>query len=299
MSSNYTGVVVGVDASSTSEATVRLAAEEAVRHRQPLHLLHVLQFPVATGPVPFTVNIEAMAEGSRATLADLASQQRLLHPELEITTRVVIGSPVAELIEASRTARMVVVGCRGRGGFAALVLGSVSAQLAEHAHGPVVVVRPVDGDPQSRLTLPVLVGVDGSATSQAAVGFAFAEADARGVALIAQLVWWAPSYEGLNTVDPWFDEEEVKQESARALAEGLAGWCEKFPDVTVENRLIQGVVPEAELVDASDHAGLVVVGSRGRGGFAGLLLGSVGQALIHHAACPVAIVHPTVADARP
>jgi nucleotide-binding universal stress UspA family protein len=156
----------------------------------------------------------------------------------------------------------------------------------------VIVVRPAKPDKRPQPGLPVVVGVDGSPGSQAAVGYAYAEADTRNVPLVVQNVWWTPSYDGLTPPpDAWqVDPAALEEEAGRIVAEAVAGWAEKYPDVPVDTRLTHGADAEAELIESSAHASLVVVGSRGRGGFTGLLLGSVSQALVHHAECPVAII---------
>ena len=294
MSSMFTGVVVGVDASSSSRMAVRTAAGEAIRRQQPLRLLHVVQSPVATGLTPYAIDVDELMAAARAEVEEVAAEERAAHPGLDVSTLVVCGSPAGTLIEASRTAGLVVVGCRGQGGFAELLLGSVSSQLSAHAKGPVLVVRPLAG--QADATWPVIVGVDGSPTSQAAIGFAFAEASARGVPLVAVYVGWAPSMDSPDAATGWsVDAAMVRQQGERVLAEATAGWSQTYPEVTVVHRLIEDPDEEGALVEASRQAVLVVVGSRGRGGFRGLLLGSVGQALVHHAHCPVAVVHPVPA----
>jgi len=291
MTTLSTGVVVGVDFSDASLAAVEAAAIEARRHRLPLHLVYVLQSPAAYGLSPYAVDLDDWRRSAARDLTALATRLNRTYPDLVITEAVPFGNPAATLVEVSRAARMLMVGCRGRGGFAELLLGSVSAQVSAHATVPVIVVRGGDND---RLVPdgPVLVGVDGTAVSAAAIEFAFAEADVRDVPLIAYHVWWDPRSSSMDDGPIGrFDLEEVQLAAERTVAEAIAGWREKFPDVVVELRLAYSLNEEAELVDASATAGLVVVGSRGRGAVRGLLLGSVSQALVHHGRCPVAIVH--------
>ncbi|GAA1762669.1 universal stress protein [Luedemannella helvata] len=291
MSKALSGVVVGVDVGTASDAAVELAADLAARHGRPLLLLHVLELTVLTGPLPFAVDIERLQAAREVMLADQAVELCRRHPSVEISSAVAVGNAAATLAEASRTAWTVVVGCRGRGGFTELLLGSVSAQLCEHAHGPVIVARPAEPGQGPSPGLPVVVGVDGSPGSEAAVGYAYAEADSRDVALVVRHVWWLPGGEGIAPAGGRpVDLASLEEEAGRVVAEVVAGWSATFPDVDVQVRLSHGSDPEAALVEASAHACLVVVGSRGRGGFAGLLLGSVSQALVHHAGCPVAIV---------
>jgi hypothetical protein len=167
----------------------------------PLHLLRVVQSPLATGLTPYVINTGELLAAARADLDELAAEHRLRHPGVDVRVAVTFGSPSATLIEASRDADLVVVGCRGHGGFAELLLGSVSSQVAAHAHGPVLVARPAPEHADA--TWPVMVGIDGSAATPATLEFAFAEASARCVPLIAAYVWWAPFVEGVDPADSW------------------------------------------------------------------------------------------------
>ncbi|GAA1747282.1 universal stress protein [Luedemannella helvata] len=288
MSEAFTGVVVGVDGGPSGNAATELAADTAARYGEPLCLLHVLQLAPAVGmAAPYANHFDEWRAASEELLTALADGLREKYPELTVVTRVVVGNPSGTLIDASQSARLLVVGCRGRGGFAELLLGSVSSQVAAHAKCPVIVVRPADEQARPHPGLPVVVGVDGSALSAAAVGLAFAEADTRRVPLVVQHVWWAPDYAaGDGQIDP----VALEAEATRIVAESVEGWSDKYPNVAVETRLTHSADAEAEMIETSTHASLVVVGSRGRGGFRGLLLGSVSQALVHHAECPVAIV---------
>jgi nucleotide-binding universal stress UspA family protein len=136
----------------------------------------------------------------------------------------------------------------------------------------------------------VLLGVDGSPANDPAVGFAFEEAALRGVPLLALHAWSHPVSTGPGDMQPLvYDDVEVSAEENRVLAEALAGWHDKYPDVTIHRELVHEGARTA-LIEATGRAQLAVVGTRGRGGFAGLLLGSVSQAVLHHAACPVAVV---------
>jgi nucleotide-binding universal stress UspA family protein len=140
---------------------------------------------------------------------------------------------------------------------------------------------------------PVIVGVDGAATTDAAIEFAVEAAARRGGPLVALHVWCALPKHNLGPDLPGhYDYTEAQQEAHRLLAELMAGWRSKVPDVPLELRAVQSMNPSYTLIEASAQAGLVVVGSRGRGGFPGLLLGSVGRDLVGHASSPVTIVHP-------
>jgi nucleotide-binding universal stress UspA family protein len=210
-------------------------------------------------------------------------------PGLAVEQEVVTGFPVPVLSAEATRARLVVLGDRGLGGFTGLLVGSVAVALSAHAPCPVVVVRgPTPGAPPP-LEGPVVVGIDGSPTSEAALAFAFEAADLRGVPLLAVHTW--TDYQIESTMVAVLEGDAIDADEHRLLAERLAGWGEKYPDVRVQ-RLVTRYRPARTLLEQSAHAQLVVVGSRGRGGFAGMLLGSVSHAMLHHAGCPVAVVRP-------
>jgi nucleotide-binding universal stress UspA family protein len=162
----------------------------------------------------------------------------------------------------------------------------VAVAVATHGRSPVAVVRgpyPATG--------PVVLGVDGSPAGEVAIGQAFEAASVRDATLTALLAW-TPLLAGTPYADKvrvhW---DEVEEEQRQLLAQRLAGWQEEYPDVAVDRRVVRERATKA-LIEASRGAQLVVVGSRGRGGFAGLLLGSTSQALVQHAACPLVVVRP-------
>ncbi|GAA1331574.1 universal stress protein [Saccharothrix algeriensis] len=281
-------VVVGVDGSAAALAAAEWAAAEAARHDVPVELVHAYPLPVRGYPeIALTGNRirQASAELGRERLDAAERAVRAVAPEVEVSTSLLVGSPAAVLVAASGRARLVVLGSRGPGGFPGLV-GSVAVAVSAHGTSPVVVVRrsaPVDG--------PVVVGVDGSPVSEAAVAFAFEQACLRGVPLIA-LTAWSDFFAGSRHASRFAAAgARVEAEEHRALAERLAGWQEKYPDVAV-SRVVVRDQPVHALLEAGRDACLLVVGSHGRGGFTGMLLGSTGQALVHHAPCPLAIVRP-------
>jgi nucleotide-binding universal stress UspA family protein len=196
------------------------------------------------------------------------------------------------LIEESRGAGLVVVGSRGLGRFVGLLAGSVSSQVATYAGGPVMVVRSSgwvpsgDGGPTD-----VVVGVDGSSGGTAALGFAFEEAVARGGELVVVYAWQEMPADNLDPGGPRPNLDEARAEADRLVSESLAGWQAKYPDLTVHRRVVHSFHAVPTLIDEARRAALIVVGARGRGGFRGLRLGSVGAGLLHHARQPVAIVH--------
>jgi nucleotide-binding universal stress UspA family protein len=288
----HTGpVIVGVDGSAPSLAAVDLAAREAVLRHRPLRLIHAFIWPylhVPLGPSAYGPPDGGLRHEAERILAEAYTRAHTAAPDLSIDGELVTGETAAVLVAASRTAELVVVGDRGLGGFTGLLAGAVAVQLAAHADCPVLVAR---GRPHAGA--PVLLGVDGSPASDSAVGFAFDAAALRGVPLIAVHAWTHPVSTGPGDVLPLvYDAASAEADEARLLAEALAGWHTKYPDVVVRRELTHAG-PRKALIEATHRAQLVVVGTRGRGGFAGLLLGSVSQAVLHHAACPVAVVPHT------
>lgn len=286
-------IVVGVDGSASALAAVKWAAEEASRHRVPLKLVHAFLLPTRGYPEIVLTGHEvreAFEQQGARWVDEAAAAARAAVPEVEVETAVVIDRSAAALIAASHGARLVVLGSQGLGGFSGLLAGSVAVAVTAHGKCPVVVVRD-----EIRRDGPVVVGVDGSATSEEAIAFAFAEASLLGAPLTAVIAWTDflvdSAYHSRFTVD-W---SQVEDEQLRLLAERLAGWQEKYPDVHVD-RVVVHDRPVRALLDCAKDARLLVVGSHGQGGFTGMLLGSTSQALVYHAPCPLAVVRPTAAD---
>ncbi|MDT0533046.1 universal stress protein [Micromonospora sp. DSM 115977] len=276
-------VVVGVDGSPASLLAAEHAARAAVLRSRPLHLVHGYLHPLGYGvPVnPYDLGLPAPTEEAQKMLETTAADLAERCPGLTVEVRQVAGGPGATLVEESRRAELVVVGSRGLGGFAGLLLGSVGTQVAAHAHCPVLVVRPAE-EPIP-VAGPVLVGVDGSEPAELAVGYAADEAARRGDGLVLVHVQPPDGDGATGTPDA---------ESAELLATASAAVRGSHPGLAVEGRVLRAPKAEQALVEASGDAALVVVGSRGRGGFAGLLLGSVSQALVQHAHCPVLVARP-------
>ena len=269
---------------------------KAQRTRRPLHVVHALENEVVLSDKLQLGTKEAPASSdplvSRAM--DLVSA---LAPDLQATPHSVTGFAPTTLIAASKVAEIVVVGSHGRGALPSAVLGSVSQQVAIHASCPVVVVRgngTLNGADSGR----VVVGVDGSDASEPALGYAFAYASSTGSSLTAVHTWWWEPLEGVSLGEPWTgDWTQIADQETSLISELLAGWTDRYPDVPVERHIVRGD-PVVELLDQSQHASLLVVGSRGRGGFVGLLLGSVSRRILKRATCPVAVVR-SAGDGRP
>jgi nucleotide-binding universal stress UspA family protein len=286
-------VVVGVDGSPESMVAARWAADEAERRRLTLRLLHAYAVPVSAVPAyGIQPDIgEWMRSAGEDVLERATEEVRSHHPTLGVSADLVNADARPALIEASGDALLTVVGSRGGGRVPEVVLGSVALHIAAHGRSPVAVI--------SRTTVettdgPILLGVDGSGTSEAAVEFAFDEAAIRGADLEAVLVWDDIAMRGFARGAPQIGRLEDEEEHA-VLAEQLAGWRDKYPDVTVRQVVRRGRPADAllrhgELRPAGEQPQMVVVGSRGRGGLSGLLLGSTSQSLICHAPWPVVVV---------
>lgn len=292
MTHNEHPVVVGVDGSDSALHATRWAAREAQRRAAPLLLVHVchlqpVRHPRQISPPPdFQA---AVLDQGRHWLTEASMAARRVAPGLAVATDLRSGVVADVLVAESRTARLLVLGSRGLGGFTSLLVGSVAVALSAHAHCPVVVMHSAarDGAPPS--DGPVVVGVDGSELSDAALEFAFDEAAARETPLVAVHTWLDVNAAGAWAVLPGtIDWDWVQQEEEKLLAERIAAWRDKFPDVDVRPLVVRDR-PDRALLKHGAGAQLLVVGSRGRGPFAGIGFGSVSQTLIHHAECPVAI----------
>lgn len=289
-------LVVAVDGSDSSDAAIRWAAEEAAMRKVSLTLLHVVlprvpvrglgrsmvAFPMDGGEMQRKEGQAVLESGRRVVDGALAPGE-----SVHVDTELIFAAPVPTLIDVTKDAQMIVVGCRGRGAWHRGLLGSVSTALVHHAHCPVAVIHDAD-DSRSHLPGPVVVGVDGSPESEAATAIAFDEASWRGVDLVAVHAWIDNDPSGYSRL-AWPDFQATAQET---LAERLAGWCDRYPDVVVHRRAVFDQ-PARHLLEAAESAQLVVIGSHGRGGFAGMLLGSVGSTLVHAARTPVIVARQT------
>ncbi len=286
------GVVVGTDGSASARTAVRWAAREAALRHVSLTLVHVVpSLPVAAsilvwpgGRVPEEV-LEGEEARARRVIDDAVQSVRDLGggDQPELTSELLFGGAVPTLVDLSKEAAMIVVGCRGRGAQDRRLLGSVSTGLVHHAHCPVAVIHD-----EAQVVLPddrpVLVGIDGSRASALAIAIAFDEASWRGVDLVALHVWSDADMSIGNSIE----DSALISAAEKTLAESLAGWQERYPEVSI-HRLVEIDYPVTHLLEHSKRAQLVVVGSHGRGGFAGMLLGSVSTAVAHAALVPVII----------
>ncbi|WP_158888123.1 universal stress protein [Amycolatopsis anabasis] len=284
-------VLAGVDGSPSAIHAVRWAAREAARRQAPLRLFHACPLPPATAHVPVALRHDyrdTLLVRGHEWLAEAEFAATQVAPGITVRRDLRVGAAAGQLVRESASAGLVVVGSRGLGGFGGLALGSVADALAQHGHCPVVVVRgrAVGSAPPD--TGPVVVGVDGSPISDAAVEFAFDAAAARAVPLVAVHTW-----SDVILGEAWVrrDSQDTAEAEASLLSERLATWRDKHPEVEVIERVIQDR-PVRGLLKEAEGAQLIVVGSRGRGGFTGMGLGSTSQALLHHSTCPVAVIRP-------
>jgi len=286
------GIVVGVDGSPSSNFAVCWAARDAAMRNVPLTLVHMLKAFVPTFaqiPMPTGAAVWQEDDGRRVLeeAIKIAQDATTTPGKIKISSEMNWSPPVPKLVKLSNEAEMVVVGSNGRGAVGRLLLGSVSSAVVRNASCPVAVIHddPVMPHPHQA---PVLVGIDGSPASELATAIAFDEASRRGVGLMALQTWSDAEVFDFSVVD-W---TAVKAEAERSLAEGLAGWQELYPDVTV-HRLVVRDRPARQLIEQSKLAQLVVVGSHGRGGLTGALLGSVSNAAVHAVHTPVIVARPS------
>ncbi|MEU7834957.1 universal stress protein [Nonomuraea sp. NPDC049129] len=277
-------IVVGVDGSPSAGSALGWAADDASRRGLPLRIVLVREPWAAEHPPTAAGDRQTLTERCTYVLDTAADQVRRLIPELEVSTALVTGAVIERLKIESETADSVVVGSRGLGGFAGLVLGSVGLGLAGHARSPVVVVRvPGPGGHAE-----IVVGFDGSPFAESALEYALEQARARRTLVRAVYARRTPmlapqltGYGPLLTGTPADEEAEIRLR--------LAPWREKYVDVEMIESIVPGH-PVPALARASERAALVVVGSRGLGGFAAAALGSVSHGVLHRARCPVAVV---------
>jgi nucleotide-binding universal stress UspA family protein len=278
MSGKLDGVLTGYDGSPGSEHALSWAAREARARGVALTLCHAWAPGFAALPAEAVAGL-ARQSGERVITDGLRRAKDLLGPG-EIRPLLINGQATAVLCERSHDADVVVVGSRGSGGIAGMLLGSVSWQVAAHAHCPVVVVRGHWRSAGGYAPGPVVVGTDGSPASNAALRFGFEEAALRSTPLLAVCALAdAPGCLGGDLEL----QEDVEQAITRHEKE--------HSEVAVLRQVVQGGA-RAALLAAAHDAQLLVVGSRGRGGIQGMQLGSVSHAVLHHAPCPVAVVRP-------
>lgn len=286
-------VVVGADGSAAAERAVHWAAREAVLTGAILRIVNVWAVPVLAWPAKIGAGYlrpDEVQEGARRIVERAASSARRAvgTDALVVEQSTEEGGAAEGLVTAARQASLLVVGSRGRGGFASLVLGSVAATCAHHSKVPIAVIGAEAPDPG---TGPVVVGVDDSVGGRAALRWAVVEAARIGVDVRAVHGWdlFFSVPDGAEVFEPMVQPDlvEAARRGIERLVEDEIGDLEDRPAIDVV--AVAMSAPEALLREAKG-ASLLVVGSRGRGGFAGLLAGSVSQHCLHHSPCPLVIV---------
>lgn len=289
-------IVCAVDGSEASKTATKWAANTAVKRGIPLRLVSsysMPQFLYAEGMVPPQELYEDLEAETLEKIEEAKKVALDFVPGVDVSHQIEEGSPIDMLLDLSEQCTMIVMGSRGLGGLSGMVMGSVSAAVVSHASCPVVVVREDNDVTEDTKYGPIVVGVDGSGVSQKAIENAFKEADARGAELIAVHTWMdmqvQASLAGLSAAQQQW--QVVEEEQNALLGHRLAGWSERYPDVKV-TKIVTRDRPVRALADASEGAQLLVVGSHGRGGFKGMLLGSTSRALLQAAPCPMMVVRP-------
>jgi nucleotide-binding universal stress UspA family protein len=281
-------VIVGFDGSTAAYDAVGYGAGEAVLRGGELHLVHAFSWPLIYPP--FGAKYDPHDHGPRSAMLDVMSRTARetgrAHSGLSVRSRIVDGSPGEVLVTASRDAELLVVGHRGAGGFAGLLAGSVGMQAAGHAHCPVVVVR---GTSRSAAA-PVVLGVDGSHGARAAADAAFAQARRQRTELL--IVHHQPPHAGRSEAEAAAAGHSSHPLAVDQFEASTRGVADRYRDVKWRTEVRGGHSAATALMAAADDcgAGLVVVGSRGVGGFRAMVMGSTSRTLIEHAPCPVTVV---------
>ncbi|MFD8722965.1 universal stress protein [Streptomyces sp. NPDC059629] len=284
-------IVVGIAPDPGLRTALTWAADEAARRRLPLRVVHAEGVPTRgyrgrEVPPSWEEWNAALHKEGRQLLDEATAFVAARQPDVETDTLLAEGDPVWVLREQSREATAVVLGSQHLSRTQE-VFGSASVAIPVMAHArcPVVVVPEPEHVPREPGYF--VVGVDGSEHGAAAVDLAFEEAALHGAQLRALYVWQP----GPLRI---FDEHEPQEEARRLLSEIVAGRQARYPEVELRHELVVGH-PVQVLADAAADALGLVVGTRGRGGFTGMLLGSVSQGVLHHARCPVLVVPPAAA----
>ncbi|WP_329069934.1 universal stress protein [Streptomyces sp. NBC_01429] len=283
-------MVVGIDGSEGSLWAVDWAAAEAERTGLPLRLVHASLWERYEGVWPSRgpdrPSEQIYAENLVASAAQRVNQ---LAPDVKVSTDVQPEDPVAALLAESREATLLVVGPRGHGTVAGMLLGSVGLAVAARARCPVVVAR--GEEPNRRGAFQrVVLGVGESTGSTSAAHFAFRAARARGCELLAVRAWRSPARENMPYPQPGGAQEKIcRRQAEESLDRVLGVVLAAYPEVLPHRKAVQGTAHQTLLEEAAS-ADLLVVGARRRHGAVGLQLGRVNHAMLHHAPCPVAVV---------
>ncbi|MBM2620627.1 universal stress protein [Actinoplanes sp. LDG1-06] len=282
-------IVVGTDGTEPSTVAVDWAAHEAARRRRPLRIVYAFDWDWQEARYSAgNEYVDVARKLAEAVVAAAWDRAREIAPDVTIETSTLIGQATPRLLEAAREAELLVLGSRGRGGFAGLLLGSVSQRVATHAACPVVVVR----GHAATAGGPIAVGMDDSPSADLVMDTAFTAATEQNCPLTIVRSYLPVIPLWLSDVaPPTVDTPEQDAAERERLEEQLAPWTAKYPDVPITTVVTHESAGFA-LERASRHARLVIVGHRGHGLLAGAFLGSTTLQLLHHAACPVHVVRP-------
>ena len=279
------GIVVGVDGSGYSNEAARWAAREAAMRKARLTLVHAIAMP---NPLWGASELRELYEAdARGILEDASTDVKKFtedHGPREIECQSYLSLPAPALIDMSKDADLIVAGARGLGTVGRLLLGSVSTALVQHAHCPVAVIHQDPPVLPRPTTAPVVLGTDGSPACDLATAIAFQEASMRGTSLVA---FHAVSDTEMSQ-SPNTEYVAGLADVGEMLVERLASHQKRYPDVHVK-RVVMDDRPATCLLRLAETAQLVVVGSHGRGGFAGMVLGSVSNAVAHASHTPVIV----------
>jgi len=278
------GVVAGVDGSSHAAAAAEWAAQEAERRDCALHLVHAVNTGTVTlSPRASAAVTDLVLQNAQAVLDEALGKLQAAHPDLRLTGDVVPRDAAAAILTAAEHAELAVVGTRGHGGFASLLLGSVSLRVTAHSTCPTVVVRVTQQAGEH-----VLVAIRDERDSKT-LSFALREAIGFGLPVRALHIW-SPVVADVGHMAPMMDElgEEAKLHE-QLLRRTVDPVREEFPEVEVDARELSGATA-ATLVEASQRAALLVIARHQPAAHFGLRLGTAVHAVLHHAHCPVAVV---------
>lgn len=283
--------VVGWDSSPAATAALDWAVDAATRANAHVHLVHAV---LAVPPGPYaemTLDQGVYDDIANAVIALGVEHARDRNNQIHVTSERRYRGVAGALLDATDTGDVIVIGSRSHGGFAGLLVGSTAVQVATHADVPVVIIHAPGSRTRSFAPEgPIVVGVDGTSLSDGALEFALLLGSQLRRPVRAIHSWTLPPVELVPpSVITDAEVAVLREDQERAATEALAGWREQFPDVNLSLTVVQGV-PTAALLEMSERASLVVVGSRGRGEFRGTVLGSTSNHVLHESGCPVAVV---------
>jgi nucleotide-binding universal stress UspA family protein len=272
-----------------SQAAADWAAREAALRHSTLTVVHVQMADEIGYWLDIPITEEYMAARDQLAEQVITDSLKVVKAafaatrDVPVETCILRGPKMPSLIDMSKDADLMVVGCRGLSAVAGLLLGSTSSALVHHAHSPVAIIHGEESVADRSTSAPVVVGIDGSPAAELAVALAFDEASRRGVELVAVHTW-------TNNADlaVLVSTAEMEQQADEELAQRIAGWGERYPDVAVR-RIVGQDNPAHRLLKESQDAQLLIVGSHGRGGFANLFLGSVSWSVAQAARIPVIV----------